>query len=252
MPNRILREGILDSDAVNSLDAPSELFYRRLMSVVDDFGRFDGRPAILRSRLYPLKISDVREADISRWIAACVKAGLIALYDHNSKPYILFGKFGTPRAKESKYPQPPAELERRMAMHADENICAQTNASVPYSYSSSDTYSDTIKPPNPPLGGDSQKPSNPATSKKPFDPTVVPIPKELDTPAFAEVWRTWIADRKRFHDGLTAGIPPEEKLLVALALRFHFFRIADNHNKISAAWEPEPEPDIATIIERNR
>ena len=104
MPSRLLREGILDSEAVNRLAAPEEVFYRRLMSVVDDFGRFDGRPQVLRSRLYPLRIDAVREADITRWIAACEKAGLIALYHHDGKPYILFGKLGSPRNAKSKYP----------------------------------------------------------------------------------------------------------------------------------------------------
>ena len=87
MPTRLLREGILDSDAVNSLSWAAEVFYRRLMSVVDDFGLFDGRPSIIRSRLYPTKVESVREADIPRWIAECVNSGLIALYMHAGKPY---------------------------------------------------------------------------------------------------------------------------------------------------------------------
>ena len=43
MPNRIIREGILSSDRVDQLDPPAEVFYRRLMSKVDDHGLFDGR-----------------------------------------------------------------------------------------------------------------------------------------------------------------------------------------------------------------
>ncbi len=39
MPNRIIREGILTSEAVNSLSWEAEVFFRRLLSVVDDFGR---------------------------------------------------------------------------------------------------------------------------------------------------------------------------------------------------------------------
>lgn len=35
MPSRILREGILTSERVNALAPLEELFYRRLMSVVD-------------------------------------------------------------------------------------------------------------------------------------------------------------------------------------------------------------------------
>lgn len=129
MPARLLREGINDSDAVNKLTAPEEVFYRRLMSAVDDFGRFDARPAILRSRLYPLK-PDLREADISRWLHACVAAGLIAVYEVGGKHYILFHKLGVPRALTSKYPAPPPDLERT---RADENGCAQVLSDAPYS-----------------------------------------------------------------------------------------------------------------------
>ncbi len=48
MPNRILREGILTSERVNLLSWEAEVFYRRLMSVVDDYGRFHAHPALLR------------------------------------------------------------------------------------------------------------------------------------------------------------------------------------------------------------
>jgi hypothetical protein len=154
MPSRLLREGILDSDAVNELSFPAEVFYRRLMSVVDDFGRFDGRPSILRSRLYPLRIETVREADIPRWIAECEKAGLIVLYAVDGKQYILFRKLGSPRAKESKYPAPPDGLEHYVANthpFTDENGCKQTKASVPGSGSGSG--SGSVRPPQPPEAG---------------------------------------------------------------------------------------------------
>lgn len=131
MPSRIIREGILTSERINSLSFPAEVFYRRLMSVVDDFGRFDARLSMLRASCYPLKVDVVREADISRWIAECEKAGVIALYSANragvsrwiaacekagaavsgdEKPYLLLLDFRQQvRAKDSKYPQPPSE-----------------------------------------------------------------------------------------------------------------------------------------------
>src|SRR3990167_11311858 len=56
MPNRILREGILSSERINTLSVHAELFYRRLLSVVDDYGRFFAHPALLRSACYPLRV----------------------------------------------------------------------------------------------------------------------------------------------------------------------------------------------------
>lgn len=106
MPTRLLREGILTSDRVDQLDPPAEVFYRRLMSKVDDHGLFDARPSILRSMLYPLRVDRVREADISRWMAACQKAGLIALYQHDGKPYLQMLRTGWQARSEPKYPLP--------------------------------------------------------------------------------------------------------------------------------------------------
>lgn len=108
MPNRILREGILTSERVNNLGPAAELFYRRLMSVVDDYGRFDARPTLLRVSCYPLKIDSIREADISRSLAEAQSAGLIALYEVDGKPYLQMLDFRQQtRAKHSKYPHPP-------------------------------------------------------------------------------------------------------------------------------------------------
>lgn len=109
MPNRILREGILTSDRVNRLGPAAELFYRRLMSVVDDFGRFDARPSVLRVSCYPLKVDSIREADISRSLAEAQSAGLIALYEVDGKRFLQMLDFRQQmRAKTSKYPQPPS------------------------------------------------------------------------------------------------------------------------------------------------
>jgi hypothetical protein len=136
------------------------VFYRRLMSVVDDFGRYDARPSILRAACFPLRIDRVREADISRWIAACETAGLIALYEAAGKPYLVLLNIGKPRAESSKYPDPPPEIASRVHVRADEITCAQVR---PYSSSDSSTNSDSNKrvadkPPRP--RGDSGKPKD--------------------------------------------------------------------------------------------
>jgi hypothetical protein len=109
MPNRILREGILTSLPVNSLSMGAELFYRRLMSAVDDFGRFDGNHDIIRARLYPLQLARVSDQAIAEWVRECVNAKLVEAYSVEDKPYLLFLKLGEPRAKRSRYPSPRAD-----------------------------------------------------------------------------------------------------------------------------------------------
>lgn len=152
MPTRMLREGILDSEAVNSLSAEAEVFYRRLMNVVDDYGRFDGRAKVLRARLYPLRVAQVSEADVLRWMAECEKAELVTCYTADGKPFVLFHRLGSPRAAKSKYPPPPEQACQsiRLQTHTDAippntqtdtvvNGCAQVNTGAPYS--GSDSYS---------------------------------------------------------------------------------------------------------------
>lgn len=109
MPNRILREGILTSERVNELTPPAEVFYRRLMSVVDDFGRYYAKHSLLRAGLFPLKLDYVRDADIASWIGCAREAGLIVVYSVEGKDYLEIVDFRQQvRAKESRFPAPPA------------------------------------------------------------------------------------------------------------------------------------------------
>lgn len=124
MPNRYLREDILTSEAVDVLGDSAECFYRRLMSKVDDYGRFDARPQILKANCYPLR-PDLRVSDISHWLASCVSAGVVAVYQVDGKSFGVMHKLGEPRAKASKYPPPPT----------DANICSHKKTYAPPSSS---------------------------------------------------------------------------------------------------------------------
>lgn len=105
MPNRILREGILSSERVNRLSVHAELFYRRLLSVADDYGRYFAHPALLRSACYPLRVDHVKEHHISQWLKETIEAGLVETYRVNGTPYLEVIDFRQQiRAKSSKYP----------------------------------------------------------------------------------------------------------------------------------------------------
>ena len=93
MPNRIIRDGILRSEKVNSLEPLAELFYRRLMSVVDDYGRTEAHPTLLRSSCYPLLIDKVDEPTVKNHLKECQKVGLIQLYTVDGKHFIQLTNF---------------------------------------------------------------------------------------------------------------------------------------------------------------
>ncbi len=136
----MLRPGIITSEAVNSLTPAAEVFYRRLMSIVDDFGRYDGRVSILRPACYPLQLDRVREADVQRGLAECEKAGLVRLYIAEGKPYVQMLKWDKPRAKSSRWPEPPDPGDEPMRTH--ENMRTHM---FPESDSESDADSGTRK-----------------------------------------------------------------------------------------------------------
>lgn len=106
MPTRILREGIISSERVNSLSPISELFYRRLMSVADDYGRFYAHPSILRTACYPLQLEKVSEAQIKTSLSECIKAQLVALY--GAEKYLFICDFKQQTRTRSKFPEPTA------------------------------------------------------------------------------------------------------------------------------------------------
>jgi hypothetical protein len=145
MPTRLKREGINSSRAVAALDWGAEVFYRRMLLVVDDFGRCEVDYLDIRSKAYPVHVN-VREADIIRWIAACQSVRpempLLVLYEVAGKQYLVLTKTEPPRAKISKYPNPPPELIKRFNLYADDNICKQMKANAPRA-SDSDSLSDS-------------------------------------------------------------------------------------------------------------
>jgi hypothetical protein len=94
------------SDKVNSISAHAERFFTRLIMKADDHGLYYGDAKKLKVFLFPL-LEDVRESDLLRWLDECHKAGLIALYEVDSKRYLQIIDFGQRlRQKTAKFPMP--------------------------------------------------------------------------------------------------------------------------------------------------
>ena len=106
MPERLIREGILESEAVNRISPEAELFYRRVMSIVDDYGRFEWDVKKIRLRVFGYRFDWATEAKIAGWMSEC-EAELIVLYQVGAKKYFEIRNFGQRlRAKRSKFPGP--------------------------------------------------------------------------------------------------------------------------------------------------
>ncbi|HXI14747.1 MAG TPA: hypothetical protein VNM48_00150 [Chloroflexota bacterium] len=107
MPTRLLREGILSSERVARLGWLEEVFYRRLMSVVDDYGRFYAHPSLLRAACYPLQLDKVSDSDVGKWLRVTEKAALVRVYPApDGKRYLELLDFGQRIQSKSRFPDP--------------------------------------------------------------------------------------------------------------------------------------------------
>jgi len=120
MPTRMVRDGILSSERIALLNWAEEVFYRRLMSVVDDYGRFSAHFSLIRAACYPLKLEKVSDSDVGKWLLATEKAGLVRVYPAtDGKRYLEIQDFGQRVQSKSKYPAPIEGSRESAVIHGD-------------------------------------------------------------------------------------------------------------------------------------
>ena len=219
MPNRYVRESAIESESVNSLSWQAEVFFRRLLNRVDDFGRFTANTALLRASIFPLQLDRVTEADVQRLLSECEAAGLLFSYSYACKRFIVMNKWEKGRAKESKYPPPDEDTIKRMQTYVYRcSHMSPTPTPTPTPITDSDKRQ---APPagdaGLPLPGFDQNlatsegrhdtfpspgPENPAAAKeaakdaKPAEAQGVTLPAELETETFRAAWADWLAYRR--------------------------------------------------------
>lgn len=165
MPNRYIREDAIESEALNSVSWQAEVFYRRLLNRVDDFGRFTANPSLLRASLFPLQLSRVSDRNTEELIAECESAGLLFRYEAEGKRLLVINKWEKGRATTSKYPPPPADVCERMQAFVYGRKQAHTDSPD----SDSDTDSDNGAP---------------------------ALPEVLDSDEFRKAWADYEAHRR--------------------------------------------------------
>lgn len=108
MPNRIIKESICTSDSIDQLGWFEEVLFYRLIVNCDDFGRFDGRAAVVKNRLFPLK-DNLTLKNVESAINKLARVGLVTPYTSGGKPFLslpTWNEHQSVRAKKSKYPEP--------------------------------------------------------------------------------------------------------------------------------------------------
>jgi hypothetical protein len=214
MGERIIRPGIRTSDRTAKLVRDggwmAQVFYDWMLTVVDDYGRYDARPAILRVEVFPLLLDKVREADVSRCLTECEKAGLVRLYAVGGKPYLELLDFRQRlRAKTSRWPAPPPA-----------GSCHDIVVTMPTD-TETDTETDTT-----PQAADSVEW---VTGKG------VEIPEPLRTTQFLDAWRSWEKYHRERH---TKGTAEADKRQLAKCVAWGPAAAAANiENSITHNWQ---------------
>ena len=115
MPNRMIRDGILESEAVLSLPVEARWLYVTILLSADDVGLFEATPFRLARR------ADVRREMAEKLLEMLVDSDLVRLYEVDGKRYGFIPRFGQRlQIKRSRHPHPPLAL-----MHGDDDAISK-------------------------------------------------------------------------------------------------------------------------------
>lgn len=159
MPQRFLRPGITTSDAWNAVSFEAQSFYIRILTLVDDFGRYDGRLPILHGQCFALR-TDITPKKTAALRSELHEAYLIQVYESGAKEFIQVERWSErARSDKSKFPDPPL---RNPAESCD---AQEKGASLALAITS------------------------------PPSPLVIPLPAELDSDVFRKAWKEYLQYR---------------------------------------------------------
>ncbi len=108
MPNRIIKDSIHTSEKLNMLTDFQFRLWVSLITYVDDYGRGDARPAVIRGTCFPLR-ERITNKDIDAALMVLADTGCVSLYKVDGKPYLCFPTWQSHqsiRNVRSKYPAP--------------------------------------------------------------------------------------------------------------------------------------------------
>lgn len=145
----MIREGFLDSEKVAALSWRTECFFHRLLLVADDYGLFDARPTVLRTRLFPLHLDKISNQDIQDCLRETEEAGLVRAYCVKGKDYVQIINFGQRRQSKPKFPLPDGESPCHTVSHGSSRESTVNNGESRKStaYTETETNNTPLPPP---------------------------------------------------------------------------------------------------------
>jgi hypothetical protein len=162
MPQRFLKPGITTSTAWNEVGWQAQSFYVRLLTLVDDYGRYDARWQILRSYAFPLH----QKITCKQMLSLCEQLhshGLAVFYRVDEKEYVQLTKWREKARTDSRFPVCDDSCEQ---MFSNVNKCSLPSPS-------------------------------PSPSPSPDAGAPLAIPDSLNTERFLAVWSEWQSFRRK-------------------------------------------------------
>lgn len=105
MPNRLIREGLLESEAVLSVPVEARWLFVTIMLSADDVGLFEATEFRLGRK------ADVSRDSVGRLLTMLADVDLIRLYEVNGKRFGFIPRFRQRvQIKSTRHPLPPREL----------------------------------------------------------------------------------------------------------------------------------------------
>lgn len=120
MPNRIIKESICTSETLAELSDFEFRLWVGLITQVDDAGRGDARPAIIKGRVFPLR-ERVTVKEIDTALHGLAAKGCVSLYTVGGRPYLWFPTWSEHqriRDVKPKYPG-PEDADKKETSAAD-------------------------------------------------------------------------------------------------------------------------------------
>lgn len=121
MPQRFLKPGFRTSQRLARCPMQARLMFANLLTLVDDWGRYEGDKGLLRRECFPL--DDIRQKDVDEWIESLEQNDLLTRYEVDGAWYVQLRRWTErTRSKSSKYPALPCP---------DNKCCAVTTNAAP-------------------------------------------------------------------------------------------------------------------------
>jgi len=154
MPNRLIHESSRQSETLAQLSDFGERLFWRLVTVADDYGRFNASPMVVRAHCFAAMLDRIGDRQIAEALVELAHAGAVRLYRVGEKQLGEFAawlNYQQCRAKKSKYPGP----EHPQATAADlqtfaSNCCRLGSAPNTNTFSDTNTIPNTNTNPDPP------------------------------------------------------------------------------------------------------